>query len=43
MEMGGRAETFFNTVIWVGKEENICRQKSLPEKHFLLYKIRRLV
>lgn len=26
IEMGGGAETFFNIVIWVGKEENICRQ-----------------
>lgn len=35
MEMGGRAETFFNTVIWVGKEENICRQKKPARKTFL--------
>lgn len=26
--MGGGAETFFNIVIWVGKEESICRQNS---------------
>lgn len=25
--MGGGAETFLNVVIWVGKEENIYRQK----------------
>lgn len=26
IEMGGGAESFFNIVIWVGKEESICRQ-----------------
>ena len=27
IEMGGGAETFFNSVLWVGKEENICSKK----------------
>ena len=44
IEMGGGAETFFNSILWVGKEENICsKKKNLPENSFFLYKIRRLV
>ena len=43
IEMGGGAEKFFNSVLWVGKEENICSKKNLPENSFFLYKIRRLV
>ena len=27
IEMGGGAETFFNSILWVGKEENICSKK----------------
>ena len=32
IEMGGGAETFFNSVLRVGKEENICSKKRSSRK-----------